>query len=174
MSKPWDNENRTRYYGKRVGDIVEYTCGWPVRKERATVVGYAVGDNNRIFLQQGKEKAWASTAERCTVVERVEDRKIKPHDEPHEVTEAYREIRKEQQAKNASNIAQRTFQINEIAPLLGLTVTAITEYQIRISNGMIWIDLWPTNAKFHNPSRNKRGKYDPKQLEAFLKKTFGL
>lgn len=73
MSKPWDNENRTRYYGKRVGDIVEYTTGYRGQKERATVVGYALGDNNRIFLSNGKGKPWESTAERCTVVERVED-----------------------------------------------------------------------------------------------------
>jgi hypothetical protein len=75
MKKPFDNENRTRYYGLRKGDIVNLNGmnGAP-GYQNAEVIDYGVMDNNRVFVRRenGEETDWV--AEWCKIVTKVEDR----------------------------------------------------------------------------------------------------
>jgi hypothetical protein len=68
--KKFDNEFRDRYYGLRVGDIVNlYSI-----KCKAEVIGYGFLDNNsiRLKLEDGREVNWI--AEHCEIITKVEDR----------------------------------------------------------------------------------------------------
>jgi len=71
MSKQRDNENRNRYYGKRVGDTVEYSAFGQVFQ--CEVIGYHM-DNNRIQvrLEDGTERG--IVAEWCKVITKVEEK----------------------------------------------------------------------------------------------------
>jgi len=73
------NENRNRYYGLRVGDIVE------IKKQKfenkkliditfsAEVIDFVAGDNNRVvILLDGVEVPWV--AEYCKIITKVEDK----------------------------------------------------------------------------------------------------
>ena len=77
MSKTFDNENRSRYYGLRIGDIVDLKgVDGKVCYPNAEVVEYG-SDNNRVEVRSmnGNTRDWV--AEWCNIVVRVEDR-IKP------------------------------------------------------------------------------------------------
>ena len=71
------NERRNRYYGLRIGDIVEFEI-LGHNKLRAEVIEYVYMDNNRVILrllsgkQTGEITDWV--AEWCTIIEKVEDR----------------------------------------------------------------------------------------------------
>ncbi len=70
--KPFDNENRNRYYGLRVGDTVE--LGFGKDKPKAEVIAYGFMDNNRVYvkLEDGSETDYV--AEWCKILIKVEDK----------------------------------------------------------------------------------------------------
>lgn len=69
----WDNEDRNRYYGLRVGDIVKST--WIKDEPELEVIEYGHGDNNRIYLKSPSGKTYSPTAESCDIITKLEDRK---------------------------------------------------------------------------------------------------
>lgn len=70
INNNFDNSNRVRYYGLRVGDIVR--CKFYNITE-ATVVSYGVLDNNSVIIQVGNSKPIKVVAEWCEVIIRVQD-----------------------------------------------------------------------------------------------------
>ena len=75
MKKPFDNENRTRYYGLRKGDIVKLKgVNGNVFYQNAEVIDYGMMDNNRVIVKpmSGDETDWV--AEYCEIIVKVEDR----------------------------------------------------------------------------------------------------
>jgi hypothetical protein len=68
--KPFDNIDRNRYYGLRIGDII--SVEFPSMNSLAEVVDYG-GDNNRVYikLEDGTITDWV--AEYCTIITKVED-----------------------------------------------------------------------------------------------------
>lgn len=73
MKSRFDNADRTRYYGVRIGDIVSEEIFQDVRR-RGEVVGFGFMDNNRVYVrdEDGKISGWV--AERCTIETKAEDR----------------------------------------------------------------------------------------------------
>jgi hypothetical protein len=73
--KKWDNEERRRYYGVRVGDRVCYEYIGQVKKViTGTVAEYGFMDNNAVFVRWdhgGKPSKFCP--EWLTIVQRVED-----------------------------------------------------------------------------------------------------
>jgi len=75
MTKVFDNVNRNRYYGKRIGDTVKLSASFsPINNTIAEVVEYGFMDNNRIYvkLENGETIKW--TAEHCDIIKKVEDK----------------------------------------------------------------------------------------------------
>ena len=73
MSKEFTNENRNRYYGLRIGDIVmPLIIGSKKNEKTATVVYYGIMDNNAVYLMfENKEvKKWV--AEWCDIIRKIE------------------------------------------------------------------------------------------------------
>jgi hypothetical protein len=76
--KKFDNAERRRYYGLRIGDTVKLDFFYYNKKEEenplAEVIEYGAMDNNRVHvrLENGKEMDYV--AEWCTIVEKVEDK----------------------------------------------------------------------------------------------------
>lgn len=68
--KAFDNEDRKRYYGLRVGDIV--TNGFT--ETHAEVVFYGIMNNNRVKLKYPDGSIGSASAEHCTIIQKVEDR----------------------------------------------------------------------------------------------------
>lgn len=71
MAKQFDNENRNRYYGLRVGDTVELLF-YHIEGTKAEVIGYGVMDNNRVTvkIENGSVEDWV--AEWCKIITKVE------------------------------------------------------------------------------------------------------
>lgn len=68
MKRPFDNEQRNRYYGKRKGDIVKCDA---FDIEEAEVIAYGGGDNNSIIIDyNGKPRS--IVAEWCEIIQKVE------------------------------------------------------------------------------------------------------
>ena len=73
--KLWDNEERRRYYGVRVGDTVSISIGYPRREVLAEVIEYGFLDNNRVHIKiDGEDEVTDWVAEWCKVVVKVEDK----------------------------------------------------------------------------------------------------
>jgi hypothetical protein len=74
MHSKFDNKERRRYYGLRVGDTVELLFSHKPKNPRAEVIEYGFMDNNRVIvrLEDGVETDWV--AEWCTIIEKVEDK----------------------------------------------------------------------------------------------------
>ncbi len=72
----FDNADRKRYYGVRVGDIVEIPV-FGSSKVKGEVVEYDPSDNNNVFVKTEDGKVKPMVAEWCEIQERVEDRKVK-------------------------------------------------------------------------------------------------
>lgn len=68
------NADRHRYYGLRIGDLVQIKAGVFSKPMKAEVIDYGFMDNNRVILrlEDGSETDWV--AEWCTITEKVEDR----------------------------------------------------------------------------------------------------
>ena len=75
MSK-FDNKERNRYYGLRIGDIVspKGIDGKEWSKGKAEVIEYGFMDNNAVYIrvEDGTETKWV--AEWCEIITKVEDR----------------------------------------------------------------------------------------------------
>jgi hypothetical protein len=70
MLKPFDNEARTRYYGKRIGDLVKSTLS--SLDFTGTVAEYGGSDNNCLYIRaNGQIIKW--TAEHLEIIEKIED-----------------------------------------------------------------------------------------------------
>lgn len=71
----FENENRTRYYGLRKGDIVTArTLAKQVYYKGAEVVGYS-SDNNRVIINHPRlENPTWWVAEWCEITKKVEER----------------------------------------------------------------------------------------------------
>ncbi len=79
LLRQFDNEERHRYYGKRVGDRVSQEMHTyppqPGAKKLGTVIEFGFMDNNKVIVQfDGEEKPTACVAEYLSVEEKVEDR----------------------------------------------------------------------------------------------------
>lgn len=75
MTKVFDNVNRNRYYGLRIGDTVKLSASFsPIDNTIAEVVEYGFMDNNRVYVQleDGEKIKW--TAEHCKIITKVEDK----------------------------------------------------------------------------------------------------
>lgn len=74
MEKTFDNVDRNRYYGIRVGDIVKYNVS-PLDKDEKEykVVRYGFMDNNRVYLQDSEGNVLPAVAEWCVIVKKVEE-----------------------------------------------------------------------------------------------------
>lgn len=70
--KEFTNEDRSRHYGKRVGDRVrEVHAGLPTIE--GTVVELGGFDNNRIYVKKDSGDVVGLVAEWCEIIEKVED-----------------------------------------------------------------------------------------------------
>ncbi len=70
--KVFDNAERRRYYGIRIGDIVEERAFGTVT--RGEVMGYGLMDNNKVYINAEGDITLDAVAEWCHVIECVEDR----------------------------------------------------------------------------------------------------
>ena len=68
----FDNKNRTRYYGLRVGDIVEEYLGKECSRE-GEVIEYGFMDNNAVIVKNKFGDHVKCVAEWCTIIRRVEE-----------------------------------------------------------------------------------------------------
>lgn len=72
----FDNKERHRYYGLRIGDLVQIKTGLQNAPKilNAEVINYGFMDNNRVMLrpESGTDFDWI--AEWCTIITKVEDR----------------------------------------------------------------------------------------------------
>lgn len=66
----FDNEKRTRYYGVRVGDIVNVKF---YNIKNATVTKYMFMDNNAVYVKTEKGEERKVVAEYCEIIKKVED-----------------------------------------------------------------------------------------------------
>lgn len=75
----FDNENRTRYYGLRIGDFVKYSIpGDELHPDTYEVIRYGFMDNNRVVIQsQETGKQISVVAEWCRIITKVEERNSK-------------------------------------------------------------------------------------------------
>lgn len=73
MEKLFTNENRTRYYGLRVGDIVnpKHVSGAPFGE--CKVVELIPMDNNSVMLEDKNGNPIEWVAEWCEIITKVED-----------------------------------------------------------------------------------------------------
>lgn len=69
--KEFKNENRNRYYGIRVGDLVK--CKYTFNQDTIyKVVHLSALDNNRVYLQEDGKEPFEAVAEHCEIVKMVE------------------------------------------------------------------------------------------------------
>lgn len=71
MSDVFDNKERRRYYGLRVGDII--SCDFLDIKQ-AEVVEYGFMDNNAVYVKEANKKVRQVVAEWCHIITKVEDK----------------------------------------------------------------------------------------------------
>lgn len=74
----FDNKDRNRYYGLRIGDLVQIKMGlWANPKtQNAEVLDYGFMDNNRVRLRLESREETNWVAEWCTLITKIEDRKL--------------------------------------------------------------------------------------------------
>jgi hypothetical protein len=74
MTKEFDNIERHRYYGLRIGDIVFLGFKSQSPRKLAEVTGYGVMDNNRVYVKTEDGVDTDYVAEWCEILVKVEDR----------------------------------------------------------------------------------------------------
>lgn len=76
MNKLWDNEDRNRYYGLRVGDLVDCSSSFLKQFQgQGEVVEYGMTDNNAVYVKvESYEEPIHCVAEWLNLVTKVEDR----------------------------------------------------------------------------------------------------
>jgi len=73
--KEWSNENRDRYYGLRVGDIVQDAFGH-IDIDNSEVCGYGFLDNNRVYIKLPNGRVIGWVAEHLKIVKKAEDKNL--------------------------------------------------------------------------------------------------
>lgn len=76
MYKDFTNEDRSRYYGLRIGDQVELRCFGKVCW-KGEVVEYGMMDNNAVYVKNDKGRVEKCVAEWCKIISKVDDIKNK-------------------------------------------------------------------------------------------------
>ena len=71
MKKPFDNKERTRHYGLRVGDIVYQKFGRGIFS--GEVIELNPMDNNAVFVRNDEGVVSKCVAEWCTIIKKVEE-----------------------------------------------------------------------------------------------------
>jgi hypothetical protein len=94
-TKVFDNANRHRYYGLRIGDIVDARgiSGIPIYKN-VEVHEYSGFDNNRVVLKLASGNTCDWVAEWCTIITKVEDRNKKPYNNSQIIDKLAKELSK--------------------------------------------------------------------------------
>lgn len=85
--KNFDNKDRTRYYGLRVGDLVspKGLDGKEWNKGACEVINYGIGDNNKVEIKAKDGTITDWVAEWCDIITKVEDlQKVNITNEKHE------------------------------------------------------------------------------------------
>ena len=72
--KKFDNEERRRYYGLRIGDMVNPKGPTGKSYGIAEVVEYALMDNNRVYLKRDDGSVIDWVAEWCEIITKVDDK----------------------------------------------------------------------------------------------------
>lgn len=72
----WDNEDRTRYYGKRKGDIIKVMSLNGTVWGESEVLDYVAGDNNAILIKSKNGNPIEWVAEWCDIITKIEDRNL--------------------------------------------------------------------------------------------------
>lgn len=74
MNKIFTNEKRTRYYGLRVGDIIQHSAfGIEFQGE---IIELGGSDNNCVYVKrEDNGESVKAVAEWCKIITKVEDRK---------------------------------------------------------------------------------------------------
>jgi hypothetical protein len=75
ISNPaFDNKERRRYYGLRIGDTVKLLYGFNKTEPTAEVIEYGLMDNNsvKVRLEDGRAIDWV--AEWCEIITKIEDK----------------------------------------------------------------------------------------------------
>ena len=80
MENKFDNKDRRRYYGLRIGDTVSAKGVDGKEFKKGDVIDWGVMDNNAVYLkfEDGTESKWV--AEWCEIITKVEDKKPKRPD----------------------------------------------------------------------------------------------
>lgn len=73
--KTFDNKERRRYYGLRIGDLIEVIGFHGIPNKNAEVIQYGFGDNNRVYVEYEDGTQGREVAEYCKILTKVEDRK---------------------------------------------------------------------------------------------------
>ena len=73
MAKEFLNENRTRYYGLRVGDIVDIKNIQGKSLGNRIVVELIPMDNNSVLIIGNDKRPFEWVAEWCDIIKKVED-----------------------------------------------------------------------------------------------------
>lgn len=82
MKKTFDNVDRDRYYGLRVGDTVNLRgLDGKILFENVEVINYGFMDNNRVEVRLANDNTTDWVAEWCEVVIRIEDKLPKKEEE---------------------------------------------------------------------------------------------
>lgn len=84
-------------------------------------------------------------------------RRAKKHREreKNDTTEFYRELRRDQQARNMTTLAEHTAVILKLAEL-GFTVRRLSDYHFRVDDA---VDFHPVNCRYHAIKGGERGSY---------------
>ena len=73
MKKVFDNIERRRYYGIRIGDEVEESFNNRITI-KGTVVDYGFMDNNAVVVEDKNGKKLSCVAEWLTITKKIEDK----------------------------------------------------------------------------------------------------
>ena len=71
MKTVFDNSERNRYYGLRIGDIVKCKS---YDIDYAEVIDYGFLDNNSVIVKENGKEPRKVVAEWCDIITKVEDR----------------------------------------------------------------------------------------------------
>ena len=98
-SKVFNNANRQRYYGLRIGDIVDARGITGIVIYKNVEVHDYSSDNNRVELKLASGNITDWVAEWCTVITKVEDRNKKPYNNRPIIEKLAKELSKKSFSK---------------------------------------------------------------------------
>jgi hypothetical protein len=89
-----------------------------------------------------------------------------------EMSEMFRMQREHNQQENKKKQDDAHSLINAWCTVHEYKMEKVADYQIRIIGDGKKLDIFPTNKKYHDITKNTRGKYQ--KLEQFLNQHFGI